>query len=171
VWLDNEATMGSVKTAQARYRGGMRFDIESGSGHTLTVDVSEADGGQNAGFSPMELPLMALVGCMGMDVVSILAKMRQELTGYELRVRGERAATHPQVFVEIAVEHTFAGRGLTQEAVDRAIGLSATKYCSVSAMLGKTATISHTTRIVEVDTADRPVEAPPSTDEPPDASC
>jgi putative redox protein len=145
--------MTSVKSAQARYRGGMRFDIESGSGHTLSVDVGVADGGQNAGFSPMELPLMALVGCMGMDVVSILVKMRQDLTGYEMRVRGVRAATHPQVFVEIAVEHTLTGHGLTQEAVDRAIALSSTRYCSVSAMLNKTATITHTTRLIEAPAA------------------
>jgi putative redox protein len=143
--------MGGVKTAQARFAGGMRFDIESGSGHTLTVDVSGAEGGEDAGFSPMELPVMALLGCMGMDVVSMLRKMRQEPADYQMSVRGVRAETHPKVFVEIAVEHVFVGESLTQEAIERAIHLSATKYCSVSAMLGKTATITHTARIVSAE--------------------
>jgi putative redox protein len=140
--------MANVKTATARYQGGMRFDIASGSGHTLSVDVAADEGGQNAGFSPMELPIMALVGCMGMDVVSMLRKMRQELTGYQMSVRGVRAETDPKVFVAITVEHTFAGANLSQQAIDRALELSRTKYCSVSAMLEKTATITHTTRIV-----------------------
>src|SRR5262245_4430414 len=141
--------MGNIKTAEAEYRGGMRFDISAGSGHSLTVDVSEADGGQNAGFSPMELPLVALLGCIGMDVVSILKKKRQQVTGYAMSARGVRAETHPQVFVEITVEHTFTGRDIEQAAVDRALELSSTRYCSVSAMLSKTAEIIHTTRIVE----------------------
>jgi putative redox protein len=141
--------MGNVKTAEAEYRGGMRFDISAGSGHALTVDVSEVDGGQNAGFSPMELPLVALLGCVGMDVVSILKKKRQQVTGYSMNARGVRAETHPQVFVEITVEHTFTGQGIEQAAVDRALELASTRYCSVSAMLGKTAEIVHTTRIVE----------------------
>lgn len=140
--------MASEKTATARYMAGMRFEITAGSGHTLTVDSPAEEGGPSAGFSPMELPLMALVGCMGMDVVSILAKMRQELTGYRMHIHGTRATTHPQVYVAIEVEHTFAGNNLSREAIDRAIELSRTKYCSVSAMLEKTATISHTVRIV-----------------------
>jgi putative redox protein len=141
--------MGQVKTAQAEYRGGMRFDISAGSGHSLVVDVSEEDGGQNAGFSPMELPLVALLGCIGMDVVSILKKKRQQVTGYAMSARGVRAETHPKVFIEITVEHTFTGHGIEQAAVDRALELASTRYCSVSAMLGKTAEIVHTTRIVE----------------------
>jgi putative redox protein len=138
----------SIKTATARYQSGMRFEIASGSGHTLSVDVQPEEGGGNAGFSPMELPIMALVGCMGMDVVSILRKMRQPVAGYQLSVRGVRAETDPKVFVAIEVEHTFSGADLSQEAIDRAIELSRTKYCSVSAMLEKTAAITHTTRVV-----------------------
>jgi putative redox protein len=143
--------MEHMKTAQAEYRGGMRFDISAGSGHSLTVDVSEADGGLNTGFSPMELPLVALLGCIGMDVVSILRKKRHQVTGYAMSARGVRAETHPKVFTQITVEHTFTGHGVTQEAVDRALELASTRYCSVSAMLGKTAEIVHTTRIVEDD--------------------
>jgi putative redox protein len=150
--------MEHIKTATAEYRGGMRFDVSAGSGHTLTVDVSEEDGGQNAGFSPMELPLVALLGCIGMDIVSILRKKRQQVTGYHMSAQGVRAETHPKVFLQIAVEHTFTGYGITQEAVDRALELASTRYCSVSAMLGKTAEIVHTTRIIEGEreTSERP---------------
>ncbi len=140
--------MASEKTAVARYEGGMRFEIMAGSGHTLTVDSPASEGAPSAGFSPMELPLVALLGCMGMDVVSVLAKMRQELTGYRMSTRGIRAKEHPQVYIEIEVEHVFAGANLSREAVDRALELSRTKYCSVSAMLEKTAQITHTVRIV-----------------------
>jgi putative redox protein len=140
--------MGNVKAAEAEYRGGMRFDISAGSGHSLTVDVSEEDGGQNAGFSPMELPLVALLGCIGMDVVSILKKKRQQVTGYVMTAQGVRAETHPKVFTQITVEHVFTGPNIEQAAVDRALELASTRYCSVSAMLGKTAEIIHTTRIV-----------------------
>jgi putative redox protein len=149
--------MAKTKTAHARYIDGMRFEIDSGSGHTLTVDTPGDEGGENAGFSPMELPLMALVGCMGMDVVSILRKSRQDLRGYQMNITGTRAETHPKVFVEIQVEHVFAGTNLSQDTIDRAINLSATKYCSVSAMLEKTAQITHTTRIVAPE--DLPAES------------
>ena len=142
--------MASIKTAHASFSAGMRFEAEAGSGHRLVMDTADVEeGGQNAGFSPMELPLVALAGCMGMDIVSILRKQRQDLTGYTIGVRGVRAETHPMVFVQIEVEHTFTGRGLKREAVERALVLSETKYCSVSAMLGKTASITHTIRIEE----------------------
>ncbi|HEY7985114.1 MAG TPA: OsmC family protein [Ktedonobacterales bacterium] len=141
--------MAGIKTARAHFDGGMRFTAESGSGHALIMDVVAAEGGQDSGFSPMELPLVALIGCVGMDVVSILRKQRQDVTGYDLAVRGTRAEEHPKVFVAITVEHTITGRDLKRPAVERAIELSRTRYCSVSAMLGKTAEITHTFTLVE----------------------
>lgn len=142
--------MPSIKTAHASFSGGMRFEAEAGSGHRLVMDTADVEeGGQNAGFSPMELPLVALAGCTGMDVVSILRKQRQDLTGYTVSVRGVRTDEHPKVFVQIEVEHSFTGRGLKREAIQRAVTLSETKYCSVSAMLGKSATITHTIHINE----------------------
>ncbi|HEX9413102.1 MAG TPA: OsmC family protein, partial [Ktedonobacterales bacterium] len=78
-----------------------------------------------------------------------LRKQRQEVTGYDIAVRGTRAEEHPKVFVAIAVEHTFTGRGLKLEAVARAVELSRTRYCSVSAMLNKSAEITHTIQLVE----------------------
>jgi putative redox protein len=142
--------MAGIKTARAHFDGGMRFTAQAGSGHQVIMDTAdEKEGGQNSGFSPMELPLVALIGCVGMDVVSILRKQRQEVTGYDLTVSGTRAETHPQVFVAITVEHTITGRDLKRAAVERALELSRTKYCSVSAMLGKTAEITHILRVVE----------------------
>jgi putative redox protein len=141
--------MASIKTAQVSFAGGMKFTAESGSGHRLVMDSASDDHPQTEGFSPMELPIIGLAGCMGMDVVSILRKQRQDLTGYDIAVRGVRAEQHPEVFVQITVAHTFTGRGLRRDAVERAVELSRTKYCSVSAMLAKTAEITHTVQILE----------------------
>src|SRR5690242_1893584 len=82
--------MTSKKFATAQFVGGMKFAAQSGSGHKLTMDTGLDDGGENAGFSPMEIPLVALLGCTGMDVVSVLRKMRQDVTAYEMSAHGVR---------------------------------------------------------------------------------
>jgi putative redox protein len=145
--------MAEVMTARATLETGMRFDVESGSGHHVTLDAAEQGGGQNAGFRPMELLLAGLVGCTGMDVISILRKKRQDVTAYEVKVRGVRAAEHPMVFVEITVEHIVTGHSIQPEAVVRAIALSKDRYCGAGAMLGKVAHLMHTFRIVEAPEA------------------
>jgi putative redox protein len=141
--------MAKEHTAQAVLVGPMRFDAESGSGNRIVMDVGEQDGGQNAGPSPMELLLVALAGCTGMDVISILRKKRQDVTDYTISVRGVRREEYPQTFTAITVEHTVTGRSINPDAVQRAIELSETKYCSVGATLGMTATITHTFRVEE----------------------
>lgn len=141
--------MAKEHTAKAVLVGPMRFDAESGSGNRIVMDVGEQDGGQNAGPSPMELLLVALAGCTGMDVISILRKKRQDVTGYTISVRGVRREEHPQTFAAISVEHVVTGKGISPDAVRRAIELSETKYCSVGATLGLTAAISHTFRVEE----------------------
>jgi putative redox protein len=141
--------MAEVMTAQATLETGMRFDAASGSGHQVTLDAAEHGGGQNAGFRPMELLLIGLAGCTGMDVISILRKTRQEVTGYAVHVQGVRAEDHPMVFVEINVEHVVTGHHIQPEAVTRAIVLSEERYCGAGAMLGKVARLTHTYRIVE----------------------
>jgi len=90
--------MGQVMTVRSTLQQGMEFRAESSSEHTITMDASVSDGGDNAGFRPMELLLVGLAGCTGMDVISILRKKRQEVTAYEVRVRSERAETDPKVF-------------------------------------------------------------------------
>lgn len=141
--------MGEVLTVRSRLLDGMQFAAEAGSGHTVILDAAEHAGGQGAGFVPMELLLVGLAGCTGMDVISILRKKRQQVTGYEVRVRGERAEDHPMVYTDITVEHVITGHDVSPEAVARAIELSEAKYCGAGAMLGKTAKLVHTFRVVE----------------------
>jgi putative redox protein len=100
----------------------------------------------------MEVVLLSLAGCTGMDVISMLHKMRQDVTGYEVRVRGdERAPDYPKVYTKITVEHIVRGHNLAEPSVARAVELSATRYCPVSAMLGESAIVVHTYRIVQVE--------------------
>jgi len=142
--------MAETMSVQAKLATDMRFEAEAGSGHHVTLDAAEHDGGHNEGFRPMEMLLVGLAGCTGMDVISILRKKRQQVTGYEVRVTGVRAEDHPMVFVEITVEHIVTGYHIQAEAVARAIQLSEERYCGAGAMLGKVAHLTHTYRIVEV---------------------
>lgn len=128
---------------------GMAFRATPGSGHALTIDAALEAGGTNAGPRPMELLLLGLGGCSGMDVISILRKMRQDVTGYEVRLQADRAVEHPRIFTAITMEHVVRGRGIAEDAVRRAVELSATRYCSAAAMLGKAATIRHRYRVVD----------------------
>lgn len=116
---------------------GMTLRGTSGSGHTTTMDAEPSVGGQEQGARPMEVVLLAFGGCAGMDVISILRKMRQEVDGYEVRLVGDRTEQQPTVFTDIAVEHVVRGRNLNVANVRRAVELSATRYCPVSAMLRK----------------------------------
>ena len=97
----------------------------------------------------MELLLLGLAGCTGMDVISILRKKRQDVTAYEVQVTGVRAQEHPMVFVQITVEHIVTGHHIQPEAVARAIQLSEGRYCGAGAMLGNVAHLTHTYRLVE----------------------
>ena len=139
--------------AVARLQEGMCFDVEAGSGHHVSLDMLDdgerINGKLGGGFSPMEMVLVALAGCVGITVLSIIRKRKAEVTGYELHVRGERASSHPKVFVEIVVEHVLTGQGIKPEVVERAIELAETRYCPVSIMLSKTATIRQILQIVE----------------------
>jgi putative redox protein len=141
--------MAEVMSAHATLTEGMQFAGAAGSGHAVVMDAAEQHGGQNAGFRPMELLLVGLAGCTGMDVISILRKQRQQVTGYEVHVRGERAEDHPMVFTTITVEHIVTGHQLDPAAVARAVELSETRYCGAGAMLGKSAWLMHTYQVRE----------------------
>jgi putative redox protein len=143
--------MANDMTVRATLESGMRFDVETGSGHHVILDNAEHEGGQNSGPRPMEMLLVALATCAGMDIISILRKKRQEITAYQLRVHGMRAEVHPKVFLDITVEHFFTGHNIRPEAVERAIELTEDRYCGASAMLSKTATIKNTFHIIEED--------------------
>ncbi len=128
-----------------------QFEVDDDTGHHVTLDVDEEGGGHNAGFRPMGMLLVALAGCMGMSVLPILLKKRQQVTGYELQIHGVRALEHPKAFTEITIEHVVTGHDVQPEAMRRSIELAETKYCGVSAMLGKTARITNTFRLVEAE--------------------
>jgi putative redox protein len=127
----------------------MQFTGKATSGHTLTMDADETAGGSNTGFRPMELLLVGFGGCSGMDVISILRKKRQPVTGLEINVKGEKTDTNPKIYKEVHIEYVVKGKGVEKEAVERAIALSLEKYCSVGATLAKAGTITHSYRIVE----------------------
>ena len=141
--------MANEMHVEATLTGAMRFDIETGSGHQIIVDADEQSGGKDEGVRPMELLLVALAGCAGMDIISILRKKRQQVDTYTVNIHGERASEQPKVFTKIVVEHHFSGRAIKKEAVQRAIDLTEQRYCGVSAMLGKSAQIVHTFSIQE----------------------
>jgi putative redox protein len=127
----------------------MQFTGKATSGHILSMDADEASGGHNAGFRPMELLLVGFGGCSGMDVISILRKKRQPVSGLEVNVKGEKTDDYPKVYREVHIEYVVKGIGVEKEAVERAIKLSLEKYCSVGATLAKAGTITHSYKIVE----------------------
>lgn len=126
--------MAELMTAKARLMEGMRFMAESGSGHIVNLDASVEHGGADLGFRPMELLLVGLAGCTAMDVISILRKKRQLVTGYEIRVTGLQREETPHAFIRFDVVHVLDG-DLDVDAVRRAIDLSSRKYCSVGSTL------------------------------------
>jgi putative redox protein len=117
----------------------MAFHAEPSSGHPLDFD----DRKSNTGGSPVETVLSALAACSAMDVVSILTKKRQAVTGYWVEVVGNQRDEYPQVYTDVFVTHEVEGRELSEAAIRRAIELSATKYCPVSAMIAAGATVVH----------------------------
>lgn len=126
------------------------FMAESGSGHAVVMDGAPDIGGKNLGPRPMEMLLMGAGGCTSVDVIMILQKSRQDVVDCEVEIDAERAEDHPKVFTRIHMHFTVKGRNLKPEVVDRAIKLSAEKYCSASIILGKTAEMTHDFEIVEV---------------------
>lgn len=133
--------------AQVTWVEDKRFVGRASSGHAVVVDGSA----EKLGSSPMELLLIGLAGCTAYDVMSILEKKRQSVTGLEVSARAERAEEPPRVYTTIEVEYVLRGREIKPKAVEDAIRLSEEKYCSASIMLGKTAQITSSYRIEEED--------------------
>lgn len=117
--------------------GNVKFTGQSGTGHQIIMDGPEDHGGENQGCRPMELLLLGLGGCTSFDVISILKKSRQDVTDCKANITAERADTVPSVFTKIHIEFIVSGNNLKESQVDRAIKLSAEKYCSASIMLEK----------------------------------
>lgn len=131
-----------------RWHEGMSFVAETGSGHMVAMDGTPAAGGRNLAPRPMELLLAGAGGCTSFDVIMILRKGRQEVLDCTVRLVAERAEEDPKVFTRIDMHFVVTGRNLKPEAVERAVKLSAEKYCSASIMLGKTAVMHHSWEIV-----------------------
>ncbi|MGE5531336.1 MAG: OsmC family protein [Bacteroidota bacterium] len=132
--------MADTITVEAQWRDGFHFDLNTQSGHQLTADAAVEVGGADEGPRPTELLLAANATCMGMDVVSMLRKMRQDVRGYKLKITGQRADDHPRIFTYILIEHFIEGE-VEETKLAHAIELSEEKYCTVSAMLNKVAKI------------------------------
>ena len=141
----------ATKKAFVKQVQGITFVGKTDSNHWITMDGPENFYGSNAGIRPKELILISLAGCTGSDVVAILQKKKVNFTGFEINIEAEQQEEHPQVFTKIHLEYVFYGKNIQQKDVERAIELSQTKYCSVTAMLQKAVTIDHSFRIVEAD--------------------
>ncbi len=137
--------------ANVRWAGRMTFVGKAGTNHLVPMDTTPEFGGDSSAIKPLELLLVALGGCTGMDVASLLAKMRQKVTALELNITAKRSEEQPKVYTKIDLEYVVTGRSLEEDKVRRAVELSQEKYCSVSAMLKKACPIKYTVRIVAVE--------------------
>jgi putative redox protein len=126
----------------------MAFDGTAPSGHTITMDTDPESGGQGKGADPKSLLLLALASCTGMDVISIMRKKRQDVTGYEINVYAVEAEEHPKIYTYILAEHVITGRNLDPKAMARSLELSITKYCPVHALLSRATRVEHVYRIL-----------------------
>lgn len=139
-----------VMKATVRWVDDVMFLAESGSGHTVTIDGPESEGGRNIGIRPMELMLMGMAGCTSFDVMKILKKSRQPVDDCIAEVEAKRADEVPSVFTDIHIHFIVKGSGVKEAQVKRAIDLSAEKYCSASIMLGRGGVnITHDYELIE----------------------
>ncbi|MCB1725059.1 MAG: OsmC family protein [Chromatiaceae bacterium] len=136
--------------ARIKWVEGVTMVGESGSGHAVVIDGPPEHGGRNLGVRPMEMLLLGMGGCTQFDVLLILRRGRHDVRLCEVELEAERAESDPKVFTKIHAHFRVGGHGLTEKVVDRAIRMSAEKYCSASIMLGATAEITHDFEIVDV---------------------
>jgi putative redox protein len=140
--------MGEKKSTRVVLRDKMIFTGYN-TGYSIPLDAAKQHGGHDAGISPMSLMLTSLGGCTGMDVISILRKKRQDVTGLEVQVEGVRGDEHPKVYTDITVHFVVTGHDIDPAAVERAIELSRDKYCGAAATLRHTAQMTYSHEIIE----------------------
>jgi putative redox protein len=138
-------------TARTTWVQDALFVGESGSGHTITMDGSPDVGGRNLAARPMEMVLIGMGGCTAIDVASMLKKQRQDVRDIIVELEAERADDHPKVFNQVKLIYRVRGKKLNKALVERAVSLSDEKYCSATAMIRKSATITHQIVLEEVD--------------------
>ncbi len=139
--------------ARIKWLDNMSFVGETGSGHSVVMDGPSEHGGRNLAARPMELLLLGMGGCTAFDVIRILKKAHQDIQDCVVEISAERAEEIPAVFTAIQVNYTITGHSLSEKQVQRAISLSADKYCSASIMLSKTAKITHNYEIIDSSSA------------------
>jgi putative redox protein len=139
--------------ARVQWLDGRAFVGEAGSGHAVVMDGSPESGGRNIGLRPMEMVLLGLGGCTAFDIVMILERMREKVTGLDIGLEAERADIEPKVFTSVTLVYKVTGHNLKPANVERAVNLSAEKYCSASIMIGKTAKLEHRWEIIEAAAA------------------
>ncbi|MGQ9569652.1 MAG: OsmC family protein [Thermodesulfovibrionales bacterium] len=135
--------------AKVNYTNGLQFVGEASSGHGIVMDGDPAVGGRNTGLRPMELLLVGLGGCTGMDVISIMKKKQQDVTGLEINIEGQKAENYPKKFTDINIEFIIKGKNISEDALKRSIDLSMNKYCSVKASLEGSAKIGYSYKIIQ----------------------
>lgn len=133
------------------WKGGLAFTGSAEEGYLIPLDAKKAVGGHDMGFRPLQLFAIGLVGCTGMDVISILQKKRQEVTEFEVTAEIKRSDQHPKVFTRIIITYAVTGKNIDRDAVERAVELSETKYCGAQAMLKETAEITHEIVVNQAD--------------------
>lgn len=129
--------------ADLEWKGKLKFDATSGSGHTVTMDGVPEVGGENEGPRPMEVLLMAVGGCAAMDVIAILQKMRVQVDSFNVRVEGDQAEDHPKVFTAIRMTYKFKGPDVPEDKAMRAVDKTHEKYCSAIHMVNKAAVVDY----------------------------
>ncbi|MDP7553396.1 MAG: OsmC family protein [Candidatus Thioglobus sp.] len=135
--------------ASVKWVDGMHMVGESGSGHAVVMDGPVEFGGKDLGIRPMEMLLLGVAGCTTVDVVGTLEKMREKLSDCQAQVSAVRSDEYPKVFTKIHIHFIIKGEQINHSKVEKAIKLSAEKYCSASIMLGKTASVTHDFEIIE----------------------
>ena len=139
--------MKNIIKTQLEWRDRMRFTGSSYSKYEIRLDAREINGGNGQGASPMELFLNGIAGCTAMDVISILQKMKQEVSSFNTFVSAERASEHPKVFTRLHIEYHFTGQDLDREMVEKAVDLSQEKYCPAIAMFKKVCPVDFSIKI------------------------
>jgi putative redox protein len=138
-----------MSEAKVTYVDGLQFVGEASSGHAIVMDGDSEVGGHNTGLRPMELLLVGIGGCSGMDVVSILKKKKQDLKGLEVNIIGRKAENYPKKFTDIELEFIIKGKSISEDAAKKAVELSMEKYCSVKATLEGSAKVTWSWKIIE----------------------
>jgi putative redox protein len=143
--------MGEQINTKVTWQEGMHFSGTANSGFNIQLDAKEKVGGKGKGFIPMELMALSMAGCTAMDVISILRKKRQDVTGFEVHVEAPRAEEHPRVFTSATIEYLVTGHDVDEKAVRRAIELTSERYCPAQAMLGQVMPIDLRYQIFEAE--------------------